>query len=377
MITEASLNTRTSKDLAQLAKKKGIPGWHSMRKAQLIGAIVKVAKEKEKKRSAKTSARASTKSTKSRPAGRGKPKPSKQPAVDSAIAKKIRNARKQEEILKNLSFERTKSGLPEQDRIVLVVRDGYWIQAYWEITRASVQRAKAALTEDWHRAKPALRLLEVSSSGNTNSVENVCQEVIIHGGVDNWFLHVDEGSKSYRIAIGYVIEGENRFHLIAKSNQVLIPTASKADDCTWTDITNDAERYYALSGGHDAKMVSGDLRAVFEEKARKPMQAPIFQRLGSAISPCRNEFPFNVDAHMVVYGATDPTAKVTIGGEPIRIEHDGTFVLKMELPDKRQVLPVVASNRDGTQQRTTVLAIERNTKVMEPLSRDIDQVEDI
>ncbi|MEZ6091169.1 MAG: hypothetical protein R3C05_24740 [Pirellulaceae bacterium] len=48
----------------------------------------------------------------------------------------------------------------------------------------------------------------------------------------------------------------------------------------------------------------------------------------------------------------------------------------MELPDRRQVLPVVACSPDGLQQRTTVVAVERNTKVMEPISRDAAECDD-
>ena len=39
-------------------------------------------------------------------------------------------------------------------------------------------------------------------------------------------------------------------------------------------------------------------------------------------------------------------------------------------PDKRQVLPVVASTPDGVEQRTIVIAVERNTKVLEPMVRE-------
>jgi len=105
------------------------------------------------------------------------------------------------------------------------------------------------------------------------------------------------------------------------------------------------------------------------------MHIPAFQRLGSAIYPTTQQFQFQVDAHMIVHGSTDPQANVSVGGEPVHVEQDGTFVLKMDLPNRRQVLPVIASSRDGTEQRTTVLAIERNTKVMEPLTRDINEVE--
>ena len=41
-------------------------------------------------------------------------------------------------------------------------------------------------------------------------------------------------------------------------------------------------------------------------------------------------------------------------------------------PDRRQVLPVVASSSDGVEQQTIVLAVERNTKTMEPIIREPD-----
>jgi hypothetical protein len=42
------------------------------------------------------------------------------------------------------------------------------------------------------------------------------------------------------------------------------------------------------------------------------------------------------------------------------------------MPDKRQVLPVVACTRDGVEQRTIVIAVERNTKVLEPMVRECE-----
>jgi hypothetical protein len=42
----------------------------------------------------------------------------------------------------------------------------------------------------------------------------------------------------------------------------------------------------------------------------------------------------------------------------------------MSLPDRRQVLPVVASSPDGVEQRTIILAVERNTKVLEAVLRE-------
>ena len=365
MVTATSLKAHTSKDLAQMAKTNGISGWHSMRKEQLVKALLKIAKQKEREKKLQPAASLKSKSDR-------QTRSAEQP--ESAIAKKIRSERERQENLKNLaaSCELGKRGtIPESDRLILVVRDAFWLQVYWEITRATVQRAKVAMNGYWHTAKPILRLLEISSDGNTNSVENIVQEIDIHSGVNNWYINCADPGKTYRVAIGY-IAADHKFHLISKSNQVTPPVRNAGDsDDHWTDLTNDAEKYYALSGGFEANAVTGDLQAVFEEKARQPMHAPAFERLGSGINRNGQGFNFQVDAHMVVHGSTDPNASVTVGGEPVRLQTDGTFALRMNLPDKRQVLPVVASSRDGTQQRITVLAVERNTKVMEPVTNEI------
>ena len=63
-------------------------------------------------------------------------------------------------------------------------------------------------------------------------------------------------------------------------------------------------------------------------------------------------------------------ASVLVAGRPVKLQPDGSFTVRMELPDKRQVLPVTAESRDGLRQRTTVVAVERNTKIMEPVELD-------
>ena len=84
----------------------------------------------------------------------------------------------------------------------------------------------------------------------------------------------------------------------------------------------------------------------------------------------RPGFEFQVDTELIVHGVTEPNAHVTLRGEPVKIRSDGTFAVRFNLPDRRHVLPMVASSRDGAEQRTIVLAVDRNTKVMEPVNRD-------
>ena len=54
----------------------------------------------------------------------------------------------------NRGANRTKASELHQDRIVLMVRDSYWLQASWEITRASVERAESALAEPLAHSRP-------------------------------------------------------------------------------------------------------------------------------------------------------------------------------------------------------------------------------
>ena len=62
-------------------------------------------------------------------------------------------------------------------------------------------------------------------------------------------------------------------------------------------------------------------------------------------------FWLNVNAELVVYGATEPDAVVTIGGRPIRIRPDGTFSYRFALPDGNYELPVCALSAHGDQRQ--------------------------
>ena len=357
MITAASLNAQKSKELAQLAKKRGVTGWHSMKKSDLVKALLKVARNEQRQSVAKKSAKTNT---------------TKTVVSESTIALKLRREREQQENLKNLALASQVANLttaPAKDRLVVIVRDSFWLQGYWEITKASVDRARVAIGTQWHLAKPVLRIMKVVSDGRTSSVENQLQDIEIHSGVSNWYFQNPEPGATLRLSIGYAV-GQDKFHLIAKSNQVTPAKNSKNQrDENWTDITNDVERYFALSGGLD-ETVTAELQHVMEEKSQQSVYTPAFERLGTALNIGDEQFHFQVDAHLVVHGSAAAGATVSVGGQPVKVKNDGTFAIRMKMPERRQVLPVVAANRNGTQRRTTVLAIERNTKVMDPMATD-------
>src|SRR5580658_8490318 len=72
-------------------------------------------------------------------------------------------------------------------------------------------------------------------------------------------------------------------------------------------------------------------------------------------------FWFNVNAELIIYGATEPDAKVTIGERAIKLRPDGTFSFRFALPDGEYSLPAAAQSADGVETRQAHLKFSRGT----------------
>lgn len=376
MIDAATLNSRSCKDLAEMAKKRGVRGWHSMRKDQLIKALARVVRNATKTRKQTTAVPATRRSSRASTTVRKAVRPPVEKPKDPQVVKRLANAKEKVSRWKNLAYQGAngKSQGSVRDRLVAMVRDPFWLHAFWELTRTGVERAEAAMGQDWHSARPVLRVYEVSTSGSTSSAERLCRTIEIHGGVNNWYIDVTEPPKSYRLDIGY-LSGTGKYFVLCRSNVVStpVPGTSDAIDGNWAAVAEDFDRVYALSGGYSAEGPNLELQQLFEERLRRPMGSPLATRFGpgaEALVSKGRDFHFELDAELIVFGATEPDAHVTLQGDPVRLRPDGTFTVRFSLPNCRQVIPAVASSASGREQRTVVLAVERNTKTMEPLIRD-------
>ncbi|NET88168.1 MAG: DUF4912 domain-containing protein [Kamptonema sp. SIO1D9] len=67
------------------------------------------------------------------------------------------------------------------------------------------------------------------------------------------------------------------------------------------------------------------------------------------------------DAELIVYGATEPDATVTIGGRPIKLNPDGTFRFQMSFQDGLIDYPIMAVAVDGEQMRSIHMKFNRET----------------
>jgi len=75
----------------------------------------------------------------------------------------------------------------------------------------------------------------------------------------------------------------------------------------------------------------------------------------------RRGFWFNVNAELIIYGATEPDAKVTIGDRTIKLRPDGSFSFRFALPDGQYSLPAAAQSADGVETRRASLKFSRAT----------------
>ena len=75
-------------------------------------------------------------------------------------------------------------------------------------------------------------------------------------------------------------------------------------------------------------------------------------------------FWFNVNAELIIYGATEPDAKVSIGGQNISLRPDGTFSYRFALPDGEYELPLTAVSGDDAEARHADLRFRRHTEVV-------------
>ena len=398
-MTTASLKEKPVRDLARLAKQHGVAGWHAMRKDQLIRALVRKARSRTPVAAAARSVavplltpmvspmltpmlmvsrRAQGVAKAVAAVALTKPKAVAIQVQDPAITQRLKHARDRMLKAKDLSTppESGRPPRPVRDRMVLMVRGPHWLHVFWELTSRSIVRAQAALGQEWHGARPTLRLLQLESGLHASPSERIVREIAVHGGVKNWFIDVREPLR-YRCEIGYLTVS-GRFHALVRSNAVSTPTSSQGDtlDVHWGEIVDDCERIYAMSGGFSSEHTSDELQELFQERLRRPMGPPAARSnamddddVAGGVTP----FDLEVDAELIVYGVTQPGAYVTMQGEPVKVHADGTFRVRIEMPNRRQVLPIVASTADGAARQMVVMAVERNTKSMGLTGRDANE----
>src|SRR5436190_5788831 len=122
-MTTSSLRNQSCKELAQLARAMGLAGWHSMRKDELIRALVNQARRKPKRPTNGEPVILAATAMLSRVGSHSNGKGSK----SSAHERFAQLANRLAEVRQISSTKGKEPRRQSQDRLVVMVRDPYWL----------------------------------------------------------------------------------------------------------------------------------------------------------------------------------------------------------------------------------------------------------
>ena len=265
-------------------------------------------------------------------------------------------------------FQEMPRELPENygdNQIYLIVRDPYWIYSYWEIQEDHQRQHLAELGGSWDSVVSVLRVYDITDDKKSPSVSDIA----LQNMVKCWYLNT-QPNHSYYVELG-LLHKDGRFVCLVQSNFVTTPRSGMSEiiDDQWMSI--DFDKMYALSGGFQVGKSSEELRKLMEERFRNAITsgsgAGAVSSLSSPVKIKQRGFHFWLECELIIYGGTEPDAKVTMQGRPVQLRPDGTFTLRYGLPDGKFVFDCHAESSDGIEERVITPIIGRNTERPAPV----------
>lgn len=160
--------------------------------------------------------------------------------------------------------------LPEeygQDKIVLQVRDPWWIHAYWEVSSLTYERLKNELRDEFYRAKQILRVYDVSNIIFDGKNAHRSFDIQLNAGANNWYIDTGGPGRSWCVDLGLLLS-DGRFIVIARSNTVSTPIAGPSwiTDEEWVVPEDMFARLYGMGFGLGR---SSPVGKAWQERIRK------------------------------------------------------------------------------------------------------------
>jgi hypothetical protein len=307
-------------------------------------------------------------------------------------------------------FETTEADLPEAygtRQLFLTARDPHWLYAHWDLTREQQTRCNTRST-DGHLV---LRVYPHKLEGHPIT------EIHVHPESRHWFAHVERAGDSYAAELGYysslgkwvrvaesaatvtppdavspeagaefatipfefpfarlieIIKAAVQENLpLAQALEELrreghpdLPRAFSRPNPSWTPQQEQAlARIINIDDVRRVWMGSLEITELIRRRLDHEISSLGVSSLSSPFGGIEQAkgFWFNVNAELIIYGATEPTAKVTLGGHEIKLRPDGSFSYRFALPDGKYDLPAVAVSTDGTEARAADLKFSRST----------------
>lgn len=271
-----------------------------------------------------------------------------------------------------------------ENRVVLLPRDPWWLYAYWDLREDTLRAAR-----ERGGCRLLLRLHELGGAG----AGELIAEQELPDAARSWYLNVPRPRSAYRAEIGMRTE-HGEFLLLAASNAAVAPPAAPStvvqDEFVRVPFGADLRQLFATHRAGLAEVAlrgersAGQLHetmyraagigadtdgATSAALARMPEMgsarvgsfALASEALARGPGGRHKSFWLVADAELIVFGATEPDARLEIGGEPVALRADGTFSLRFAFPDGRIPVPIEAVAADGEQRRAIRFRFERTS----------------
>ncbi|MBI4341300.1 MAG: DUF4912 domain-containing protein [Candidatus Omnitrophica bacterium] len=241
------------------------------------------------------------------------------------------------------------------NRIVLMVKDPWWLFAYWEI-QPSVERAAKMqlLPHEVAGLQTILRVYDVTGRHYPDEPAHRFSDVGLSGMATNWYLHTDAPDRAFIVEIG-LLTTTGRFLLLARSNRVTAPRFGPSDAIDEAWLTTD-EAYWRLFGATAVGIGAS------QSGSAHILAQPLFSRGWSSTNlyglnkaAALRGFWCRVNTDLVIHGAAEPRSQVTVQGQPVALRKDGTFSLRVTLPRGTQTITIDVTSPDG--KKTTLTPV--------------------
>ncbi len=250
-------------------------------------------------------------------------------------------------------------------KIVLLVRDPWWLFTYWEIRKDKEEDVVRKMEKAGEApVKTILRVYDVTDVNFNGKNARSFFDIELKGLASNWYINVNMPDSSWVVDIG-IVSNKGNFYLLARSNVVRTPRFGMSDqlDAEWMAPEEEFWKMFGLSGGMGIGKGSLEVREMFKRRLEEQITSGGISSGASFYRrPMERKFWLVVNCELIVYGATEPDANVTVQGKPIKLRNDGTFTLRFALPDGKQVIPVEATSSDGIDRRRITPIVTRKTE---------------
>lgn len=161
------------------------------------------------------------------------------------------------------------------NKIVLLVRDPWWIFAYWEVRRDReedvIKKIEAAGDSP---DKSVLRVYDVTDLNFNGKNEHSFFDIDLKSLANNWYINVSAPNRSWVVDIG-VVSKKGDFYLLARSNAVKTPRFEMSDklDAEWMMPEEEYWRMFGFSGSIGKGIGSLEVREMFKKRLQEEISS--------------------------------------------------------------------------------------------------------